>query len=104
MARVTFTATAQQHMRELHAFIARRSPAAAKAMARRIRSAAGLLGRHPLLGRTVPEFGDSTLRELLVDSYRVLYRYDAERDRVHIIAIMHSSRMLASLIDPEEPL
>ena len=41
-------------------------------------------------GRVVPEVGDSTLRELFVYDYRLLYR--VAEDRVVIRAFLHSAR------------
>ena len=41
-------------------------------------------------GRVVREIGDSTLRELLVYDYRMLYR--VREDRVVIRAFLHSAR------------
>jgi toxin ParE1/3/4 len=44
-------------------------------------------------GRVVPELGDSTLRELFVFKYRLLYRI--RDDRVVIVAFLHGARDFA---------
>jgi len=45
-------------------------------------------------GRAVPEFEDTSLRELLVGDYRVIYVYVAEADVLRIAALLHGSRDL----------
>jgi len=50
------------------------------------------LAAFPRMGHKVPEFDDDDVRELLVYSYRVIYR--VEPDRVVIAAITHGKRIL----------
>jgi len=47
----------------------------------------------PESGRLIPEAEDPTLREVIVQGYRVMYRLEAER--VLILAAMHGSRNVA---------
>jgi toxin ParE1/3/4 len=51
-----------------------------------------LLSRFPRSGRKVPEFDNENIRELLVYSYRVIYRL--EETEVVIAAVIHGKRML----------
>jgi len=53
------------------------------------------LTEFPDSGRTIPEAEDSTLREIIVQGYRVMYRIEAER--VLVLAVMHGSRDFAGL-------
>jgi plasmid stabilization system protein ParE len=55
------------------------------------------LRAHPDLGRVVPEFGQSFLRELLSPPFRIVYRRDAHR--VRVVRIWRSER---TLILPED--
>lgn len=52
-----------------------------------------MLGRHPLLGRIV----ESGLRELVISrgrtGYVALYRYDAIRDEVFVLALRHQREL-----------
>lgn len=50
-------------------------------------------------GRMIPEVEDPTLREIIVQDYRVMYRL--ESDRVLVLAVMHGSRNLAG--QPHKP-
>ena len=45
----------------------------------RIIEAAESLPEHPLMGRLVPEAEDTSIRELLFQSYRIIYRTEASR-------------------------
>ena len=66
-------------------------------MVRRIRIAAGRLAGQPQMGRVVPEYEDPRIRALIVSSYRVIYRYDAERNLVSVVAVIHGRRLLPPL-------
>lgn len=98
MARLTWTAPARRDMRAIHRYIAQDSPSAAGAMVERLRQEAGRLTRFPEIGRAVPEYHGSGIREVIVAPYRLLYRHDAARDRVQVLAVIHGSRQL-----PEAP-
>ncbi len=51
-----------------------------------------ILARFPQAGRKVPEFDDETIRELVVYSYRIIYRL--EQDEALIVAVIHGKRVL----------
>ena len=48
----------------------------------------------PRLGRVVPEVQDENIRELVQQSYRIIYRIVGER--IEILTIVHGSRDLSS--------
>ena len=80
-------------------YIARDSPSYAAALAIRAESAAASLSELPDRGRRVGEFDDPAVREVLVDSYRLIYR--VQRGRVMMLAFVHKARDLASLLGIE---
>ena len=92
MASVRWTVGARHDLQEIVLFIASDSPTYAAATAERIVGAVERLQRLPKLGRTVPEYEDTQIRELLVGNYRIVYRVQATR--VGILAIVHGSREL----------
>ena len=92
MAAVRWTVGARQDLREIVEYISQDSTAYAAAMAGRLVAAAERLGRHPRLGRVVPEYDDETIRELIVGSYRLVYR--VRGTRVGIVAVVRASRDL----------
>ena len=77
-------------------YIARDSPSYAAALAVRTERAAASLDRFPDRGRRVAEFNDPAVRELPVDSYRLIYRVGAAR--VVLLAFVHKSRDLGGLL------
>jgi addiction module RelE/StbE family toxin len=50
------------------------------------------LDQLPERGRVVPEFGDESLRELIVRAYRIVYRVDHRNHSVEIIRFWHAGR------------
>lgn len=53
-----------------------------------------LLEKFPNMGRTLPETRLSSIREILVGKYRVIYNV-AKDNTIEIMAIRHSSRPLS---------
>ncbi len=50
------------------------------------------LADHPEMGRVVPEFGQSFLRELIHPPFRIVYRYQS--GRVRLVRVWRSERLL----------
>jgi plasmid stabilization system protein ParE len=73
-------------------FIARDSPQLAAAFAARVLRATDRLASYPGSGRTVPELGIENIREIIVGSYRVIYRI--RQDEVHLLTLHHGARLL----------
>jgi len=47
----------------------------------------------PKMGRSVPESDDKNIKELLLHSYRIMYRIESER--ILILTILHGARDLS---------
>jgi toxin ParE1/3/4 len=73
-------------------YIAADSPTYAGIVVKKVVHQTRALSRFPRSGRKVPEFDNEDIRELLVYSYRVIYRLE-EREVV-IAAVIHGKRML----------
>ena len=71
-------------------YIAADSPAYASNLVKKILGQVRILGQFPHAGRKVPEFDDENVRELIVYSYRVIYRL--HENEVLIAAIIHGKR------------
>ncbi|HEY6323702.1 MAG TPA: type II toxin-antitoxin system RelE/ParE family toxin [Thermoanaerobaculia bacterium] len=82
----------------IHDYIARDSPRYAQRFVERLIAAAEPLESFPDLGRIVPE-GDGRHRELLVRSYRIIYRVEGQE--ILIVTVVHGSRNLAG--DDDKP-
>jgi addiction module RelE/StbE family toxin len=94
MAAVRWTQRARDDLRDIHDFIARDSPRAAEALVERLLTATERLAVFPESGRVVPEFPALGYREIIVSSYRVLYRL--ADNTVWITAVVHGRRLLRS--------
>ena len=92
MAAVRWTQRARDDLRDIHDFIARDSPRAAEALVERLLTATERLAAFPESGRVVPEFPALGYREIIVSSYRVLYRLADHT--VWITAVVHGRRLL----------
>ncbi len=92
MAAVRWTEPARDDLAKIFDFIARDSPAAAQAFVERVLQSAERLAAFPESGRRVPEFPELRYRELIVSSYRVQYRIEA--DVAFILTVVHGRRLL----------
>ena len=57
------------------------------------------LADHPDIGRVVPEFEQSFLRELIHPPFRIVYRQDTRR--VRVVRVWRSDRLLRPDSDPK---
>jgi plasmid stabilization system protein ParE len=92
MAAVRWTQRARDDLRDIHDFIARDSPRAAEALVERLLTATERLAVFPESSRVVPEFPALGYQEIIVSSYRVLYRL--ADNPVWITAVVHGRRLL----------
>lgn len=99
MAAVGYAPRALRDLERVVAFAVEHEPATADAVTQRVLRAVELLAESPLIGRPV----EAGLRELVVSrgrtGYVVLYRFDAERDRVLVLALRHQRE--AGFSDPQ---
>lgn len=91
MSRVVWSRQALEDLDSIREFIGRDSPRYAAALVERLAGAVERLQRFPQSGRIVPEVGDPELREVLVGSYRVVYRLS--RAEVGVVTVLHGARL-----------
>jgi toxin ParE1/3/4 len=70
-------------LEEIGQFISKDNPPAAEKVGSRIIREAENVAAFPRLGRIVPEFGNPQIREIISQSYRVIYKFDEEGDLVY---------------------
>lgn len=68
------------------------NPRAAERVIRRIRHRVRQLSRFPLSGRVIPEFRDSTRREVIVGQFRVFHRI--EEEQIVILSVVDGHTLL----------
>lgn len=88
--RVEFSDEARRDLEEIAAFIARDNPLAAERWVDRLTDRALEIAAAPHAGRVVPEFRDPLVRQVLVRSYRIVYR--VEPRRVLVLTILEGHR------------
>ena len=98
--KVVWTEPAETDLDELFDYIARDAPIYAEQYIDRILEAVVKLIDIPRVGRKVPEADSENIRELIVQSQRVIYSVDDEQDTVHILALVHVRQDLAAKDDP----
>lgn len=89
--RVSWLPQALADLIRLREFIHVHNPAAAGRAANRIRETAGILVTHPLLGKSVDDIDDPSLRDLFIPFGQGGYwlRYQVRIDVILIIQIWH---------------
>ena len=94
--RLRWTPCAVGDLDRILEFIAKDAPSYARAVHLRIQARIASLPGQPGQGRRVPEDeGGDELREVIVQSWRVIYRTRA--DAVVIVAIVHSAPLLKNV-------
>ena len=95
MAELIWTEKAVISLEIVYDYIASDSPEYARFQINRITNAIERLRQFPESGRLVPELVRSPYREVIVNAYRAIYRYEASQDRVYIVNIVHGHRLLS---------
>lgn len=83
--RVVITKQALADLRSSTHFIARDDSEAAVRFGDALIDGAVSLSNLPDRGRVVPEFRDASIRELLLESYRIVYRRAAHSESIEIL-------------------
>jgi plasmid stabilization system protein ParE len=89
---VVWTSNAKRELRAVYDYIAQNSARYAQGLVDRITRKSKQLATMPYLGATVPEYEEETIRELIEQSYRIIYR--VRGDRVEILSVVHGARPL----------
>ena len=92
--KILWTEPAIEDLRNLHGYIAKDSDVYASSFVQRIILAVDRLSDFPRLGRMVPEAEQETIRELLYQNYRIIYRIKSEL--VEVLTVIHGRRDLGS--------
>lgn len=96
MAKVTWTFQALEDLSEIAEHLALNSEKYASYIVELILDKGQLLETFPKLGRIVPEINLTSVRELIVKNYRVIYS-SPNSDQVNILSIRHSSKPLGEI-------
>jgi addiction module RelE/StbE family toxin len=92
MAQVRWTPQAADDLDAIAEFIARDSPHFARLFIADILQTVDRLVDFPESGRIVPDIGEKSIREVILGSYRILYRLRSEA--VEVLTVHHGARLL----------
>jgi plasmid stabilization system protein ParE len=81
-------------LREVYDYIARDSRRYARATVERLRRAARRVARFPEYGEVIAELEGGRYRQIVVASYRLIYRHNVAERRATVHAVVHASRDL----------
>ena len=85
--RVAFSRSARRDLRD----VSLDSPERALASGRLLVSSTRRRADFPEMGRVFPEFGDPSIREIVVRSYRVVYQVDTAACRIEVARFWHGA-------------
>jgi toxin ParE1/3/4 len=90
---VTWSQEAGENLVDIEEFIARDSiERAVQFVDALIDHTEAILSDNPRSGRTVPEIGNPSIRELIYRGYRIVYRLNG--DRIEILTVFEGHRLL----------
>lgn len=83
---------ALEDIESIATYIEKDSPFYAKSVVSQFFEKAEIIKDFVELGRIVPELNDSTIREIFVYSYRLIYKIDS--NTILFVAVIHGKRLL----------
>ena len=90
---ITFAESARQDLEDIQAwYVEQGVPDVGNRLVKELVQRVETLADHPQMGRVVPEFDQSHLRELQHPPFRIVYR--SQPDRVRIVRVWRGERML----------
>ena len=93
MAEVNWTLQSLDDINNIAEFISRDSEKFAGIQVRRFFESSEIRISHPRAGRIVPEINKTNIRELIVGSYRLIYKI-VSINRIDVLTVHHSKRKL----------
>lgn len=93
-AEVVWTDPALADLDAIADYIALDNASAARGLVQRVFDHVDQLAAFPLSGAVPPELGDSRYRQLIEPPCRVIYRHDRQAERVYVLHVIRSERLL----------
>ena len=95
--RIVWSPSARADLKSVVLYIAEEDPPAAEKFGLKIIGMVEQAAVFPESGRVVPEFSISTVRELILKPYRIVYRIDEESKAIDIARVWHAKRGIPEL-------
>ena len=95
--RIVWSPNSRADLKSIVSFIAEEDPLTAQKFGFKIIERVEQAAKFPESGRIVPEFGNPTVRELIVNSYRIAYRVNTDAKEIDIARVWHAKRGIQEL-------
>lgn len=93
MVKLIWSPKSLNELKNIFEYIAVDSKDYARIFINKIIVAAKAIPEFPMVGRIVPEFKESTIRERIFKNYRIIFRI--REDEIEIVTIFHNARQLS---------
>ena len=90
--KLIWSPAARDDLHDIVSFISRDSIHRATAFGYRLIAETEKLHDFPEIGRVIPEYGITNLREIIVRSYRIAYRVNHQQKLIQIARVWHAAR------------
>ncbi|WP_075351955.1 type II toxin-antitoxin system RelE/ParE family toxin [Algoriphagus marinus] len=90
---IRITELAYSDIQEIESYLFKSSPSIGRSFTEKIFRKIELLYDHPEIGRIVPEFRESSIREIFQGKYRIVYLI-LNSNRIDILRIIHGSKLI----------
>jgi plasmid stabilization system protein ParE len=90
--KVVWSAAALSHLTRIYEYIAADSSRYALRMVDRLTGRSQQITKYPESGKSVPEYNDPQIREVIEGSYRIIYRIESHA--VTVLAVIHGAQIL----------
>ena len=90
---IVITESAYNDLEDIENYISQDSPLMARRFINKIFDRIDQLYNYPTSGKPIPEIKDKSIRELLLNKYRIIYKV-VDEQHIDIIRIVHGSRLL----------
>jgi toxin ParE1/3/4 len=89
---VIIAPSAQMDLADIVRYITQHNPDAAARLGFELITRTEILANFPELGRRVPEFNKTDLREIICRSYRIIYRLVPKDQQIQVVRFWHGAR------------
>jgi addiction module RelE/StbE family toxin len=96
MAEIRWANIALQDLNDIYEYISQDSEKYAERLIDRLIERVDIFIKNPMIGGSVREVENDSIRELIESNYRIIYQVET-KDKIGILRVLHGSRLLNSL-------
>ena len=89
---ITLSPRAIRDLQEIVRYVSFDNPTRAESFGRELIAKTKMLISFPQIGRVVPEFDETNVREIIHCSYRIVYRVNHEKHLIEVARFWHGAR------------